>query len=164
MPDDPSSMDVIYRRHAPAVFRRARRLLGTEADAHEVVQDLFLSLFESPEQFRGQSALTTFLYTATTNACLNRIRNHKNRARLVAENYAGATETDRALTPEQLTYLHHLLEGMPEPLGRVAVHYYVDDLTHDDIARLLGCSRRHVGDLVDRVTAWAKSRESRHAD
>jgi RNA polymerase sigma-70 factor (ECF subfamily) len=152
------SFAVVYTRHAPVVYRRARRLLGNDADAHEIVQDLFMSLFESPEQFHGRSALTTFLYTATTNACLNRIRNQKNRLRLVTENVS-ADDPERPLTPEQLTYLHRLLGAMPEPLGRVAVHYYVDDLSHDDIAKLLGCSRRHVGDLLERVTEWARARE-----
>ena len=36
MPDDASVLAAIYRRHAPSVFRRARRLLGNDADAHEI--------------------------------------------------------------------------------------------------------------------------------
>lgn len=159
MPELPSVTDAIYRKHAPSVFRRARRLLGNDADAHEVVQDLFLSLLASPERFRGESTLTTFLYTATTNACLNRIRDDKNRLRLLAENPAGKVPRDAPLSVEQLTYLHELLRALPEPLGRVAVHYYLDDLTHEQIAKLLDCSPRHVGDLVTRVTSWAKSQE-----
>jgi RNA polymerase sigma-70 factor (ECF subfamily) len=159
MPEVPSVTDAIYRRHAPGVFRRARRLLGNDADAHEVVQELFLSLLASPERFRGHSTLTTFLYTATTNACLNRIRDDSNRLRILAENPMGIGPRNSPLSLEQLTYLHELLNGLPEPLGRVAVHYYVDDLTHEQIARLLDCSPRHVGDLVERIASWAKSRE-----
>jgi RNA polymerase sigma-70 factor (ECF subfamily) len=160
MSDAPAPFAEVYRRHAPGVFRRARRLLGSDADAHEVVQDLFLSFLETPEQFQGKSALTTFLYAATTNACLNRIRNQKNRMRLVSEN---ANDPGEALSPspEQLAYLHRLLRDMPDPLGQVAVHYYVDDLNHEDIARILGCSRRHVGDLVLRVTEWARAQEAK---
>jgi hypothetical protein len=74
----------IRARLRRSVFRRARRLLGNDADAHEVVQDLFVSLFERPEQFSQRSTLTTFLYSATTHACLNRIRNKKRRLQLLA--------------------------------------------------------------------------------
>ena len=161
MPEDPRVTDAIYRKHAPRVFRRARQLLGNDADAHEVVQDLFLSLFESPAQFTERSSLTTFLYAATTNACLTRIRNHKNRFRLAAETLDGASEGAAAPSPEQLTYLHRLLCDLPEPLDRVAVYYYLDDLTHEDIAKILGCSRRHVGDLLERVLEWARAQETK---
>lgn len=75
----------MYRRHAASVYRRACTLLGNEADAHEVLQDLFVSLLERPDQFAGGSSLPTFLYSATTHACLNRLRNQKNRARLLGE-------------------------------------------------------------------------------
>src|SRR6185295_4628919 len=95
MPGATEPLDVLYRRHAPSVFRRARALLGSDADAHEVVQELFLSLFERPDQYQGRSALTTFMYSATTHACLNRIRNRKTRLRLISEHAAsGPGESD----------------------------------------------------------------------
>lgn len=160
MPPDENTLDAIYRRHAPSVFRRARRILGSDADAHEVLQDVFLSLFERPDQYAGRSALTTFLYGATTHAALNRIRNRKNRARLLSEYVRGRPpEVDPRMTPETLAYLRGLLARMPEPLAVVAVHHWMDELTHEEIARILGCSRRHVGDLLERVRDWARAEE-----
>lgn len=158
---DSGTLDRIYGLHAPSVFRRARRLLGNDADAYEVVQDVFLSLFEKPEQYEGRSALTTFLYGMTTNACLNRIRNQKNRLRLLRERVQTPEEQGvRELSPEQRSLLHRCLERMPEELAKAAVYYCVDELSHQDIARLLGCSRRHVGDLLKRVGEWGKAQES----
>ena len=74
---------LIYQRYAPIVFRRARQILGNEVDAGEVVQDVFLSLLERPEQYGGRSSITTFLYRMTTNACLARLRDERNRERLL---------------------------------------------------------------------------------
>ena len=74
----------LYRTHAPAAFRRARRMLGSEADAHEVVQDVFFRS-AAPAQYQGRSSMSTFLYSAVTHACLNRIRNVKTRSRLLAQ-------------------------------------------------------------------------------
>ncbi|MBN1610117.1 MAG: hypothetical protein JW940_26055, partial [Polyangiaceae bacterium] len=56
---------LIYQRYAPIVFRRARQILGSEVDAGEVVQDVFLSLLERPAQYGGRSSITTFLYRMT---------------------------------------------------------------------------------------------------
>jgi RNA polymerase sigma factor (sigma-70 family) len=153
-----SELAVIYRRHAPAVFRRARQILESEVDAHEVVQDVFLSLLEHPEQYEGRSSLTTFLYRMTTNACLTRLRNERNRERLRRERL---DENDAEWSPdaEQRLMLARVVASMPPELARAAIYYLVDGLTHAEIAKLLDCSRRHVGDLLVRVQGWEQLRE-----
>jgi RNA polymerase sigma-70 factor, ECF subfamily len=160
--ETPAWITEAYRCHGGHVFRRARRLLGSEADAHEVVQDVFLSLLERPEQFEGRSKLTTFLYGTTTHACLNRIRNQKKRAHLL-EREAWGDDGSAPLSPERRSELHALLRRMPDEWARAVVYHYMDDLTHDDVAKLMGCSRRHVGNVLARVAAWAQT-EPGHVD
>lgn len=157
-----ADFDELYRKHAPGAFRRARRLLGNDADAHEVVHDLFVSLLESPGQFAGRSELTAFVYRAVTHACLNRLRNHRTRLRLLQRHGASTpgSQTTHGTHPEQLATLLSVLERMPESLASVAVYYYVDGLTHAEIAPLLGCSERHVGNLVARVNGWSNEEQS----
>jgi RNA polymerase sigma-70 factor (ECF subfamily) len=152
-------LEAIYRTHAGMVFRRARTLLGNDAEAHEVVQDLFLSLFERPEQFAGRSTVTTWLYSATSHACLNRLRNQRNRSRLLSER-AEPVELDAAPKPDAMAELRELLRRLPPPLGEVAVYAYCDELSHEEIAELVGCSRRQVGNLVDRIHRWVRSEEA----
>lgn len=149
--------DELYRKHAPGAFRRARRLLGNEAHAHDVVHDLFLSLLERPEQFGQRSALSTFIYSAITHACLNRIRDQSNRLRLLEEHGETAPlHALRAASPEQLATLHRLLSLMPEPLSQVAVYYHLDELSQADIARILNCSERRVAQLLEDVRTFAR--------
>jgi RNA polymerase sigma-70 factor (ECF subfamily) len=158
------SLESVYRRHGAAVYRRAQRLLGGSADAYEVVQDVFLSLFENPSQYAGKSALTTFLYSATTHACLNRLRDRRNRERLLLERTAGElVERAGSSTPEQQLLLRRALAEMPEELAHVLVYYCVDGLSHQEIAELLSCSRRHVGNLLERANQWGR-RQEHHAD
>jgi RNA polymerase sigma factor (sigma-70 family) len=153
-----ADLDALYRAHAPTVFRRARRILGSEADAHEIVQDVFMSLYQHPEQFAGKSSVGTFLYGVTTHACLNRLRNQRNRQRLLSEQVApAASDASSTLSPEDLSLLHDALRRMPEELAKVAVLYCVDGLTHEDIAHVLDCSRRHVGDLLERFRRWEET-------
>jgi RNA polymerase sigma factor (sigma-70 family) len=151
--------DLLYRRHAAAVFRRARVLLKSEAEAHEVVQDLFLSLLERPQQFQGKSTLTTWLYSATTHACLNRLRNQKNRTRLLREQET-PSEADSKLAPEALSLLSDTLHRLPPPLGEVAVYAFFDELSHEEIAQIMGCSRTHVTNMVQRIATWGREQEA----
>jgi RNA polymerase sigma factor (sigma-70 family) len=157
---DKQRFDELYRRHAANAFRRARQLLGSDADGHEVVHDVFLSLYERPTQFEGRSGLSTFLYSAVTHACLNRIRDRSNQRRLLAQHAASlpAPSAER-LPAERAATLRRLLERLPEPLGHVAVYYYMDDLSQDEIARVVGCSRSHVGDLLERLATWIERQE-----
>jgi RNA polymerase sigma-70 factor (ECF subfamily) len=127
-------------------------VLGNDADAHEVVHDLFVSLLERPEQCRELGSVTAFMYRAITHACLNRLRNQRNRLRLVHAN-ASAQHATPPTQPETQAILLSELARLPEPLAQVAVYAHLDGLTHDEIASLMGCSRRHVGNLLSRLEA-----------
>jgi RNA polymerase sigma factor (sigma-70 family) len=147
----PGTIDVTaaYKTHGNVVLRRARQILGTD-DAEEVLQEVFIALAEDPDQFRGQSSLVSYLYSATTHACLNRIRNKKTRAALLTEKVAPSEEPRTDAGGETLAIVRDLLERVPDDLARVAVYYYVDEMTHDEIAEIMGCSKRQVGNLVER--------------
>jgi RNA polymerase sigma factor (sigma-70 family) len=151
--------DELYRRHAAAAFRRAQRLLGSSADADEVVHDVFVALFERPEQQRQALGMSAYLYAAVTHACLNLIRNRRTRERLTEQHERALPTHDAGLGPELSTSARFVLAKLPEQLAEVAVYYYVDELSHGEIAEILGCSRRHVGDLVARLSRWAEEQE-----
>ena len=154
------AFDALYRAHAPSVFRRARRLLGADSDARDVVSEVCLSLFERPTQYAGASALSTFLYSMTTHACLNRIRSHKRRSQPSARERAAAVLGTAPPAPDSLLELRRLLEALPHSLAQVAVYYYLDELSQREIAEIMGCSRRHVGDLLVRLRATIAEEKS----
>jgi RNA polymerase sigma-70 factor, ECF subfamily len=51
---DAAALDVLFRRHVGNVHRQAVRLLSHEAEAEEVVQEVFLTLFTKADTFRGR--------------------------------------------------------------------------------------------------------------
>jgi RNA polymerase sigma-70 factor (ECF subfamily) len=144
------SLEQLYLTHGPAVLHRARQLLGDEAEAQEVLHDVFTSLLQDPGQYAGQSSAMTFLYRMTTNAALGRLRRRRTHARLLAREYGGREEPAQP-SPEGLLQLRAWLEALPEELGRVAVYHHLDELTQEEIAEVLGCSRQWVGKLLGRL-------------
>jgi RNA polymerase sigma-70 factor (ECF subfamily) len=146
----------LYRLHAGAAFRRAQRILGNAADAHEIVHDVFLSLFERPEQFAAKSAFATFLYSMVTHACLNHLRNQSNRRRLLEVHAPSVCVPSESATPEHVVELRALLQRMPEELAEVAIYRYFDSLPQSDIARVLGCSSRQVNKLLEQLERFVK--------
>jgi RNA polymerase sigma-70 factor (ECF subfamily) len=68
----------VYKTYAPMVFRRCRHILGNEEDALDAMQDVFVSLLKAKQRLHGKG-LSSLVYTAATNTCLNRLRQQKRR-------------------------------------------------------------------------------------
>src|ERR671925_1346039 len=84
---DHQAFDALFQRHFPTVYRQAVRLVGNQAEAEEVVQEVFLTLYEKAQTFRGQSAFSTWLYRITMNAALSRLRRRKHTEALPLDDY-----------------------------------------------------------------------------
>jgi RNA polymerase sigma-70 factor (ECF subfamily) len=124
--------------------------MGSESEAQEILQQLFMSFLERPAQLDGKTSMTAWLYGATTHLCLNTLRNRRNRARIVQEAPlpGGGAATRNA---EAMVSAQELLAALPEPLAQLAVYYYFDEMTHEEISEIIGTSRRHVGNLLQQV-------------
>jgi RNA polymerase sigma-70 factor (ECF subfamily) len=149
-----AALDVegLYRAYGHSVLRRARQILASEEDAAEVLQELFTSLVARPQQFDGRSAPSTFLYAATTHACLSRLRDRRNRLRLIDEQVRPWTTDVDPRSAEAASAVRSVLAQLPEDEARAAVYHYLDGMSHAEVAEVLGCSRRHVGNLLERVS------------
>src|SRR5438874_10397920 len=62
--------DQVFRDYAPRVYNLARRMLGNDADAEDVTQEVLLQVVRKLDTFRGESAFPTWLHRVTVNAAL----------------------------------------------------------------------------------------------
>ena len=147
----------LYRQHGAMAFRRARRLLADEEAARDVVHDVFVTLQEQQGGLRD-TGLVSWLYVVVTNRCLKRLRTAATRARLVEAIDHASHAPARG---EAIAAIRRVLATLPDELATVAVYRFVDEMTHAEIATLMGCSRRHIGDLLLRFErAMAPTRDS----
>jgi RNA polymerase sigma-70 factor (ECF subfamily) len=156
--DNSQQIALLFDQHGPRVYRRALRLLGNPADAEEATQEIFIRAFRSAEGFRHQSQLTTWLYQITTHYCLNLIRDRTRRTELHEEHVAPmADDTDRSApaNPDDLVLLRRLLSAADERQAAAAVYVFLDGMSHEEAAEVLGVSKRTVGNLLERFQAWA---------
>jgi len=150
----------MYRNYGHSVLRRARQILANDDDAGEVLQEIFAGLVARPEQFDGRSAPSTFLYSATTHACLQRLRDRKNRTRLIDEQVKPWTTDVDPRSPDVIAIVRAELAQLPDEEARAAVYYHLDGMSHAEISDVLGCSKRHVGNLLERVQARVQKEAS----
>src|SRR5258708_6211701 len=76
---DPEAFETLVRNDAGRMLATARRLLRSEQDAADAVQEAFLSAFQAIDKFEGQSTLGTWLPRIVINACLMKIRSASRR-------------------------------------------------------------------------------------
>lgn len=140
----------LYVRYGPALLRKARRILTSQDDAQDVVQALFLELVSS----RRTDVDLPYLYRAVTHRCLSLLRDEKNRARLLAQQEPALRGVARTRCDDHVLGLDLLVKVaavLPERACDVLVYRYFDDLSQDEIATLLGVSRKTVGKDLDDV-------------
>lgn len=151
----------LFERHGPAVYRRARQLLGSHHEAEEALQEVFLRVISRVDLFEHRSSITTWLYQITTNLCLNRLRDGRRRDELLREHGVGSTPAGQAPgDPSDLALVRQLLGRVGEAEATAAVHVYLDGMTHEEAAEVMGVSRRTVGNLLERFRVHAGGGEA----
>jgi RNA polymerase sigma-70 factor (ECF subfamily) len=136
----------LYSGYRGKVLKRARQLLWNEQAAEDATQEVFLRLLASDERTLVHPEPLAWLYRVTTNLCLNRLRDEKRRAMLIARN--PRTERQPENTAEVRAVVVDILRRVPSELQEIAIYYHADGMTCDEIASLVGVSRRTIGNRL----------------
>jgi len=137
-----SAFEELYRDHGGRMKSVARNLLGNASDAEDAVQEAFLKLYRGLAGFKGDSALSSWLYRILVNTCYDIGRRRKRRA----ENLQPGPEADGPAfdppapdaDPTVRLTLERSLDRLP-PLPRsVFVLFEVEGFKHREIADILG--------------------------
>ncbi|HEY6233142.1 MAG TPA: RNA polymerase sigma factor [Pyrinomonadaceae bacterium] len=128
---------------------------GDEAAASDVSQQIFLKLMTSITQFRGDSAFTTWLYRLVVNACMDEQRKRRrflNFGKSTPVSVVGERrpQEKRYAKLELADSVQAAIQELRPKLRMPILLRYVDDLSYDEIAGVLGCSRGTVASRLNR--------------
>lgn len=137
---DPGAERAFYDAHVDRIYRLVYRMAGDPDRAQDWVQDTFIRAFERLEQFRGESALSTWLCSIAVSTTLNGLRKaRRTRERetpLEDAGAVGATPVDA--DPDLKARLHQAIESLPEGYRAVFVMHDIEGFTHEEIGQVLG--------------------------
>ena len=154
------------------LFYYLRRLATDEADTWDLLQDTWLRVFRAVGTIRDARTLPAFLYTTARNVAVGRLRKRG----IVLESMNGAAGDDVAgaegpadwafLAFDDAEQVHHALDQLPLPQREALTLYFLQDLTIDEIAGVLGVpagtvkSRLHYGkQAVRRIVTGTRDEE-----
>jgi RNA polymerase sigma-70 factor, ECF subfamily len=148
---DAKAFEQLYRWHSPRVFALCLRMLKNTAEAEDLAQETFLTVFRAIRTFRGHSAFSSWLHRVTTNCVLMHLRKKvlvqvplEEVTARVGENGSLRREPGQR-DPRLLGLLDRLsiekaLAQLPERLRGTFVLYDFWGCDHQEIADRLSCS------------------------
>lgn len=151
---DTSAFGELVERHQSRVYHLCLRIVGDPDEAYDAAQDALITAWRKLEQFRGESAFTTWLHRVTVNACYDQIRKRRRQPMLHL-----ATDDDRVHEPgppipdhaDAVTTSADVMAALahvPEDFRAALVLADVEDLPYDEIAAILDVA---VGTVKSRV-------------
>ena len=147
---DVDAIALVYDTHHVAVRVLARRIVGDDGIAEDLVHDTFIVLPTAIRTFRGQSSLRTFVMGIAVNRARKYIR-AATRRRAAYERHAAQPlppdepAPDVALARRQLAAaLHRALDALPHDQRIAFVLCEIDELTSGAAATIMGCPEETV--------------------
>ncbi|PIQ83426.1 MAG: RNA polymerase subunit sigma [Candidatus Omnitrophica bacterium CG11_big_fil_rev_8_21_14_0_20_63_9] len=95
-----AALGAFMAQYETRVFGLALRLTGNRQDAEEVLQDVFLTVFQKIDSFRGDSKLSSWLYRIATNAALMKLRKRPKVQQIPLEEELGPGMTEDGMIAE----------------------------------------------------------------
>jgi RNA polymerase sigma-70 factor (ECF subfamily) len=133
------AMEMLYHQFKRRVFGMAHRIVGV-SDAEEVAQEVFVRVFRGLASFRGDSALSTWIYRLTVNASLSHLAKRGRRQEvsddgLIELAAPPLAERDSALASR----IEAALTRLPAGYRAILVLHDVEGLSHEECAAILEC-------------------------
>ncbi len=136
------AFDRLVERYQRDVYRLCYRYVNNHHDANDLAQDAFLKAYRAISKFRGDSSFSTWIYRIAVNTCLNFRAGRRVRAEELSEQLADATPgaAARLEDQEQSQRVREAVSRLPEKQRATLILKIYHDLTHEEVAGILGAS------------------------
>jgi RNA polymerase sigma-70 factor, ECF subfamily len=168
---DAAALEPLMNRFASRVYRVATGICGSSADAEEVVQDVFLTLFRKAGSFEGRAALGTWLYRIAVNMSLNKRRGKRAEVEEPLEDLLptyredGHRQGDRSflladwsslpdealLSKEGREVIRAAVDRLPQHYRAVLLLRDVEEMSSEEVSEILGESVASVKSRLHRA-------------
>ena len=138
---DPAAERALYDAHVDRIYRLIYRYVGEPDVAEDCVQETFIRAFDRIADFRGESAIGSWLGAIAVSIALNALRKRKRSAGREAgwdEAETVAAPREAFADPDLKVRLHEEIDRLPDGYRMVFLLHDVEGYTHEEIGQMLG--------------------------
>ncbi len=151
-----SDFSLLIDRYKNKSFTLLKRLLKNHSEAEEVLQDCFLKAFNGLNSFRQDASFSTWFYRIVYNTALSKLsvkkRKIENEMTDISQRFDLKSSYDFNETEKKdfSEFLNELIEKLPENYATVLNLYYLNEMSCEEIAEVMGISVSNVKVLLYR--------------
>jgi RNA polymerase sigma factor (sigma-70 family) len=135
----------IIKKYQEKLYWHIRRMVVEHEDANDVLQNVFIRVWNGLENFREDSQLYTWLYRIATNECLSYLEQQKRKSALsfdeMESGLSNKIVADKYFDPNKLEWkLQLAIQQLPEKQRVVFTLRYYDEMPYEEMSRVLDTS------------------------
>lgn len=136
---DAEAFSELVLRHQQVVYSLSYRFMRDASLAEDMAQEAFLKAYRLLHGFRGDCSFSTWMYRVTCSVCLTELSRRKKRGEVeLMPSHAGATATTPSLeSSDTARAVRACVSKLPERYAAIISSYYLQDISYDEIARLM---------------------------
>lgn len=174
---DVAAFEELVSRYENKVYRLAIKLTRNETLAEEVLQDVFLRVYEKLHTFRGESAFSSWLYRIAANVCFAKLKAEKKHDHADLDSDLPQAEAgglgfdpwlespDRTLlSNEAIEFINAAIEHLPEDFRVVLLLRDIEELSNEEVAGILDLSVPAVKSRLHRARLAMRKRLAHYFD
>lgn len=160
-PDAEQALHDLFFANAQALIAFARRYVGERETAEDIVQNVFLALWQNRHSITIGSDMKSYLFTATRNQAINVLRHSRTADEAEDQIRLTLPGPGQPIDPVEFEQTRQRIENavnsLPEQSKRVFLMSRLDGLTYSQIATVLGISVKTVETLMGRALKHIRS-------
>jgi RNA polymerase sigma factor (sigma-70 family) len=135
----------IIKKYQEKLYWHIRRMVVEHEDANDVLQNVFIRVWNGLDNFREDSQLYTWLYRIATNECLSYLEQQKRRSSAsldeMESGLSNKVVADKYFDPNKLEWkLQLAIQQLPEKQRVVFTLRYYDEMPYEEMSRVLDTS------------------------
>jgi len=162
---DRAAFAELVEKYKQPVMNLVYRTLRDETEAEDLAQNVFLQVYKSARRYESRARFSTWLFTIARNLCLNEIRRrsrhpadsieeshaeHEDQPRQQFEDKSSVAPPEKLLHGELAQKIEEALAELPENQRTAILLCRQEELSYEEIARVLGCSLSATKSLIHR--------------
>ena len=170
-----SNYDKIVDLYKNRVFGMAYKFTSDYDESQDLAQEIFLKIYRQIKNFRGESKLSTWIYRISVNTCLDW---KKKKEKMKSINFSNMVNVenrdqiidikDESMSPDRVVLqdedqkqIHKMIYELSDKYKTVLIMYHFNDMTYQDIAKVLDIPERTVETRLYRARRMLKEKISK---
>ncbi len=136
---DEAAVAELVERYSPRLRYFLRKLLISADATEDALQDVWLDVLRHLPRLSDPQALRAWLYRIARDRAFRRLRKAGREPQSLDEHQLANGQPEPEFTPEEAAQIHAALDRLPAHQREVLVLRFLEDMSYEDIARVIGC-------------------------